>query len=240
MTDYKLALMTGIDIPIPECQVTIHQPKIREIALIGEDNFRVGAASFCIDKSVVNEDENVLKDLNNFHIFMTIMSQPETRDKKEAVLQLAQIIFPEYKFTITPQSILLLDSENQGTIIDSSNFNILQKVIQDICCLRSTSQEDFNPGSGKAREIAEKLKRGRQKIAEERKAEEGSFIINYISTLSVGLHIPLQQICELTIYQLYDLVQRYMLYISWDLDLRSRLAGGKPDKEVENWMKNIH
>lgn len=240
MIDYKLALMTGIDIPIPECQVTIHQPKIREIALIGESNYHVGAASFCIDKSMMNEDENVLKDLNNFHIFMTIMSQPETKDKKEAVQQLAQIIFPEHKFTITPQSILLLDSENQSKIIDSSNFDALQNIIRDMFCLRSASQEDFNPVSDKAREIAEKLKRGRQKIAEERNLENGSSIINYTSALSIGLHIPLQQICELTIYQLYDLVQRYMLYISWDLDLRSRLAGGKPDKEVENWMKNIH
>lgn len=240
MTDYQLALMSGIDIPIPECQVTIHQPKIREIALIGEANYHVGASSFCIDKSMIHEDQNVLKDLNNFHIFMTIMSQPETKDKKEAVLQLAQIIFPDYKFTITPQSILLRDTQNQSVIIDSSNFDQLQKVIRDICCLRSASQKDFNPISDKAKEIAEKLKRGRQRIAEERQSEEGSAIINYISTLAVGLHMPLQQICELTIYQLYDLIQRYMLYISWDLDLRSRLAGGKPEKEVDNWMKNIH
>jgi len=35
---------------------------------------------------------------------------------------------------------------------------------------------------------------------------------------------------NLTMYQLFDLVERYMLYINWDLDIRSRLAGGKPDK----------
>nr|DAN97188.1 MAG TPA: hypothetical protein [Caudoviricetes sp.] len=30
------------------------------------------------------------------------------------------------------------------------------------------------------------------------------------------------------------------MYMDWDIDLRSRLAGGKPDKNPENWMKNLH
>ena len=34
--------------------------------------------------------------------------------------------------------------------------------------------------------------------------------------------------------------QRYQLYISWDIDIRSRLAGAKPDDRPDNWMKNIH
>jgi hypothetical protein len=41
-------------------------------------------------------------------------------------------------------------------------------------------------------------------------------------------------------FQLYDLVERYHLWINWDLDIRSRLAGGKPDSKPDNWMKNIH
>jgi hypothetical protein len=39
----------------------------------------------------------------------------------------------------------------------------------------------------------------------------------------------LQDIMNLTLYQLYDLVERYKLYMSWDLDIKSRLAGGSPD-----------
>ena len=30
------------------------------------------------------------------------------------------------------------------------------------------------------------------------------------------------------------------LYLNWDIDLRSRLAGGKPDRHPDNWMKNLH
>ena len=30
------------------------------------------------------------------------------------------------------------------------------------------------------------------------------------------------------------------MYLNWDIDIRSRMAGAKVDKPVENWMKQIH
>ena len=52
--------------------------------------------------------------------------------------------------------------------------------------------------------------------------------------------MSLNDCLNLTMYQMYDLVERYSLYLNWDIDIRSRLAGAKGDKPVENWMKNIH
>jgi hypothetical protein len=34
--------MAGIDIPIQELQTTIHQPTIKEIAMIGEEEYFLG------------------------------------------------------------------------------------------------------------------------------------------------------------------------------------------------------
>jgi hypothetical protein len=31
-----------------------------------------------------------------------------------------------------------------------------------------------------------------------------------------------------------------MLYTGWDIDIKSRLAGAKPEKEPDDWMKNLH
>jgi hypothetical protein len=63
----------------------------------------------------------------------------------------------------------------------------------------------------------------------------------YLSALTIGISsMSLSDAMNLTIYQLYDLLERYSLYINWDLDIRSRLAGAKVDKPVENWMKSIH
>ena len=101
-------------------------------------------------------------------------------------------------------------------------------------------QQAFNPGNERAKEIAKKLMRGRQRIAEEKNEAGSSIFTQYLSILSVGLHQNLLDLIELTIYQLYDLIERFSLNLNWDIDIKSRLAGAKNEKEIENWMKNIH
>ena len=102
-------------------------------------------------------------------------------------------------------------------------------------------QQSFNPADEKAREIAEKLMRGRQRVAAQNGSSNASVFSQYLSILTIGLNsMSLQNLADLTMFQLYDLIERYNLYINWDLDIRSRLAGGKPDTKPDNWMKNIH
>ena len=50
MKDLRLALMTGIDIPIPECRLILHQPKIIEVAFLGDTDFYTGIQTLCLYK----------------------------------------------------------------------------------------------------------------------------------------------------------------------------------------------
>ena len=242
--DIRLALMCGTDIPIEECQLIVHQPTIKEIALIGEEDFLIGVQTFCIQKNMLlQEDKGLLDNTNNFQIFMTIMSQPETIDKKKAVQNIFSLFFPQYKITITPSSLIFRQEQSENILIDENNFNIIQDIISSICCLKNTlsGQENFNPADEKAREIAEKLMRGRKRVAAQKGEDNNSIFVQYLSILTVGMgSMSLQDIMNLTMYQLYDLVERYMLYINWDIDIRSRLAGATPNDKPDNWMKNIH
>ena len=240
--DIRLALMTGVDIPIPSCQLVVHQPSIKEISMIGETDFFVGAQCLTIEKSMHIKDESLLSTTSNFQIFMTIMTEQEQKDKKKNTLALLELIFPNDKIVFTPRA-LLINRKDENIIIDENNFEDLQEVFQQMFCLSAAGQQAFNPANEAARKIAEKLMRGRQRVAAQRQAEEGgngSILSQYLSVISVALHIPLQQVAELTMYQLYDLIERYSLYTNWDLDIRSRLAGGKPESKPDNWMKIIH
>ena len=240
--DTRLTLMCGTDYPVPQCQLIIHQPRIKEIAFIGEQDFFTGVQTLCIDKKLIIQDKGVLDTTNNFQIFMTIMSEKDTVDKKIAVQQLCEILFSDYKVIFTPRSMILSGKGNNITI-DESNFEYIQNAVTQICCLRSglSDQSTFNPADDKAAEIAKKLMRGRQRVAEQKGEKNTSIFSQYLSTLTVGLNsMSLQNLMDLTIFQLYDLIERYMLYINWDMDIRSRLAGGKPDSQPDNWMKNIH
>lgn len=234
--------MCGSDIPVPEIQMTIHQPKIKEIALIGEADFFVAIQCLNVNKDLLRQDKTLLQNTSNFQIFMTIMSEKETKDKKFATQQLLQLLFPGYKPVFTPRSILL-QGDGTSQMIDENNFEAFQEVIKQIFCVsnKNNQQAGFNPANEKAREIAEKLMRGRQRVAELNGSANASIFSQYLSILTVGLSsMSLKELMELTMFQLYDLVERYQLYISWDIDIRSRLAGAKPDDRPENWMKNIH
>ena len=240
--DIRLGLMTGIDLPIPELEVTIHQPSIKEISFIGEKDLFLGIQCLCIDKNIIeNSGESLLRETNNFQIFMTMMKEKEMADKKQASMQVLTLLFPRQNVLFTPRSIVL--QGDPQIMIDESNFNILQEYIKEIFCFKSNASQEmgFNPGNAAAKKIADKLMRGRQRVAELNGTAKASIFSQYLSMLTVGLDsMSLQDLMDLTMFQLYDLVERYQLYINWDIDIRSRLAGAKPDNKPDNWMKNIH
>lgn len=241
--DYRAALICGIDLPIPECQLIAHQPSISEIAFIGEADFFIGVQALCLYKSMFIEDKTLSDDITNFQIFMTIMMDKESKKQKNAVNMVLKLCFPEYKILITPNS-LIFNKEGQSQImIDEKNFDSLQSILRKIFCMKDgpMDQQAFNPGNAKAQEIAKKLMRGRDRIAAEKGGSNSSVFSQYISILTVGLSsMSMQDLTKLTMFQLYDLIDRYNLYVKWDLDIRARLAGAKPKEESDNWMKNIH
>lgn len=239
--DLRLALMYGLDLPIPECQLVIHQPTLREIAQVGETDFFTGIQYLSLSKTMFM-DESLLANATNFEIFMTIMSEEEGKEKKKAVQQVLFLLFPNKNVFFTPRALVVSDNEGSVTI-DNSNFESLQQIIRDICCANTgpSDQQSFNPADKKAKEIADKLMRGRQRVAAQKGTANSSVLTQYSSVLTVGLNsMSLKDIEELTIYQLYDLIERYMLRVNWEIDIQCRMSGGKPDSQADNWMKNLH
>ena len=242
MFDYRLALMTGVDFPIPELQLCIHQPTIKEISMLGEEVFFMGVQLLSINKDMYGEDELLLKGTSNFQLFMMMMNETVFQDRKNEVLAVLDLFFPNAKVAITPRS-LIINHDDIISIIDEGNFEILQQIVGQICCLKQEQEDKFNPESEQAKEIAAALMKARKKTAEAKNLERGneSMLGQYLSILTVGVNsMSLKDCIELTLFQVHDLVERYSLYMNWDLDIRSRLMGAKGDKPVENWMKPIH
>ena len=239
--DTRLAMICGTDIPVESCQLVLHQPRIEEIALIGERTFFSGAQTLCLHKAMFIEDKVLLATTTNFQIFMMIMSEKEAKEKKDAVIDVLTLLLPEYQVLFTPNS-MLLRKNDESILIDENNFEDLQAELRKIFCMNDgpMDQQSFNPANDKAKEIAKKIMAGRKKVAEQKGNANSSVFTQYISMLTIGLHISMLELKKLTMFQLYDLVERFMLWTNWDIDLRSRLAGAKPDEHPENWMKNIH
>lgn len=240
--DITLALMTGIDIPYPPLQLIFHSPTVKEIAYMGEQDFFTAAQYLCIDKNSISQDEKVLSNLSNFQILMKVLEQSSGREKRETIQTLLTLLFPKQQVLIMPRSINIIDKDNVR-MIDDSNFDDFQSVIKKILCMSNLSQGRnivYNPQGKKAREIAAKIMKGRQKIAAQKADSSGSVLTRYLSILQIGAQIPLSESMEYNLFQLFDQVERYSAYVEWDTDLRVRLAGGSPDKQVESWMRNLY
>ena len=210
MKDIDLALFTGVDIPIPECQLIIHQPTIKEISMIGEKYFFSGIQVLTIDVERLKQDGNNLSNTTNFQLFMKIMTEKEARETKAAVIDACSLLVPNSKITVTPRT-LLLNYNGTNIIIDEGNFEYFQDILRQVFCLKS-KEEDFNPVNEQARKIAEKIKKGKARVAKMKGEDIGSIYARYISSLVIGLHLPLDSLLNCTIYQIQDLLERFSLY----------------------------
>lgn len=241
MYDITLALMTGVDIPIIPLQATMHQPTIIEISKIGDADFFTGIQLLCLKKENFIQDKALRAQTTNFQLFIHSMNEKQLADKRACVEQALFLLFPQMRQVVFLPGSIILNFEQTTVNIDENNFEEIQNVLQKVFCLDKNEIKDFKPKEGKATEIAEKLARARKRVAAQKADGEGNMIAKYISVLTIGVpSMTFKDCCELTFYQLQDLVERYSLYLNWDLDIRSRLAGAKGDKPVEDWMKNIH
>lgn len=242
MTNFRndLVLLTGMDVSIPECQLVIHQPTLNEISMMGERDFFIAGTIICVSKNAFQELDNI--DISNLQLMMKIFG--ENQEKKILVQNLLTIMCPQYRVNFTPRSILFrpIDENDAMVVIDDNNFTHFQKAVKEVLCMSQSEKDNFNPQGEQAKAIAQKLMRARQRVAaqKEKDGNNGSTLAQYISTISVGLHLSIQEVSKFTLYQIYDLMERLGMYINWDIEIRAKMAGSTSDTKPENWMRKIH
>lgn len=239
-----LLFLSGNDIPFIEAQITIHQPRIREIAYIGEENFFTGCELINFSKNILSEQDKInLKDKTNFDILIAILKERNAvMQKNRNCLEMTlALFFPEYMIYITEKGILL-EKDEEKHLIDNNNFEIFKNIINQIVRYKKDNSNSYNPQGNLASKIAEKLNKRHQKLAELKKEEHKkiNILVRYVSILAVGEKKDMNELFNYSIYQLYDEFERYQLKMSNDAYIKAKLAGAKDLKEVEDWMKDIH
>jgi hypothetical protein len=163
-----LALIAGVDIPFIEAQISIHQPSIKEIGLIGERAFYAGCGILNFSKESLSPEDRVhLQHLSDFEILMSLLmtNSLEMKQNKINAIMVLSLLFPDYEIQFSLKEISL-KKEDEIRSINSYNFEKFKEIISAMFCLSGKgSEENYNPGGQKAREIAEKLMRGRQRVA---------------------------------------------------------------------------
>lgn len=240
----ELLLLSGNDVPFMEAEIAIHQPTLKEIAYIGEENFYSGCGVLNFSKDNLSEEDRInLRTKSDFEILMSMImdsSHPAMRKNAVNANMVLTLLFPGCRIKFSPKAIYLIN-EGESHSINSNNFENFKEILNAIFCLKGRGDEQsYNPGGELARKIAEKFKQRKQKIAEQQGEQKIAILSRYASILAVGEQKSLNDLMQYTVYQIFDEFERFELKEQFDLYIRAQLAGARDLKEVDNWKKDIH
>ena len=243
--DNELLLLSGEDIPFIEAQTVIHQPKLREISMVGERSFLSGTKFLTFTKNMLNEkDKTGLEDKTDFDIIMSIMCSSEKIKKKNDVTLLLSLLFPTSQIKYTNGEIVLMNNESGITRINNLNYEVFRNILSSMFCLNEVFGEDknYNPVGKRAEKIAAKLQAAKEKKLKKQNAETTKVAIysQYVSILAVGESKDINVLMNYTPYQIMDEFRRFQKKETYDMNIKVRLAGATDVDDVDNWMENIH
>ena len=187
-------------------------------------------------------DKIGLEDKQDFEIFMSMINDKNFLKFKTDSLKILTLLFPEYNIEVKSQAILFIKDDFK-TALNYNSYKEFKAIIEDMFCLKGAGNgDDYNPEKGRAEKIAEKLRKGKTKVAKLKglSTDKVAVFSNYISGLAVGLQLDINDIMNYTVYQLFDQYQRFIKKQHSDVYLKAKMAGATGLDEVDNWMDNIH
>lgn len=217
----ELLLLSGNDIPIEEIHLLLHQPTIKEIALIGEDKFFSGCEFLRFTKEKLSsEDRNRLENISNFEIIMSIMREknPNVQKQVACAMMVLSLLFPTYSIHMNYDKMSIdLQQEEMTFSLNKDTYDTFVKVLNEILFLEGgEAGTDYNPSGNLARQIADKLRDRQAKLAAAKGNDNQKVAIlsRYVSILAVGENKDMNSLLDYTVYQLFDEFKRYQLKLN--------------------------
>ena len=245
-------ILSGQPLPIKDANIFMTQPKIKDIVLFGEDDFLVAVQMLVSMEQFVDQIKQGNSELNiisDFQLLLIMVNEDPTI--KRMILELFTLIFPDYKVEFTENTIDFLFSadEEQQLVgrIHPFNFENLQNVLNDAFIPQGDNERepDYNPANDMAAQIAEKIKKGREKVHAQKATSEGehSLFADYCSTLSIGMHMDVGIFFNYTPFQLYDAYRRFFSKEQSDFYMRVTSMPMMDTSKMEappEWQRNLY
>lgn len=245
-------ILSGQPLPVLDANIFVTQPKIKDIVLFGEDEFLIAVQmlvsmeQFAEQVKRGNSELNIISD---FQLLLIMVTEDPTI--KKMVLDLFSLIFPDYNVEFTDNTIdfSIIEEEQKFIVgrIHPFNFENFQNVLNDAFIPQGDNERepDYNPANDMASKIAEKIKKGREKVHAQRAAEEGdhSLFADYCSTLSIGLHEDVNIFFNYTPFQLYDAYRRFFSKEQSDFYMRVSSMPMMDTSKMETppeWNRNLY
>lgn len=239
--DVQMKLLSGQTMYVED--IPIKPFSLGEVSSLGYSFFQgnVNVLLLTIDDMIDSIDDFEMSSMlkANKHQYKVFDMYSANEDMSEVLVSSLKMIFR------TDEVHLRADEDgNKKVVIDEKyeivrdNFDEVVKVIEvqnnpDF----SSSVDDYNPANDVARDIADKIKKGKEKANKSKAMESGGEGINLPDVISavsaMSNSINKLNIWDLTIYQLYDEFARINKIDSYRLQIQASMWSS--DVEIEHW-----
>ena len=245
-------ILSGQPLPVKDANIFVSQPKIKYIVQFGEDDFLVAIQMLVsIDQFAeqLKQGHSELNIISDFQLLLIMINEDFT--VKNMILNLFTLIFPNYEVNFGENTIDFFIQESDEKMIVGRihpfNFENLQNVLNDAFIPQGDNEREpeYNPANEMANKIAEKIKKGREKVHAQRSKEEGdhSIFADYCSTLSIGMQMNIDIFFNYTPFQLYDAYRRYFSKVQSDFYMRVSSMPMMDVSKMEvppDWQRNLY
>jgi hypothetical protein len=241
------AYLSGGPVYVQDCNIAVTPPSVKSIMIFGEEKFLMATQLFTKTDMFlrdVRQGNSELAKFNDFQLLLVILN--EEAKSKRLVKDYFELVFPDYHIELTESSINYTIEGRVVGRITPFNFEELQVITSELFEPYKDKKEEYNPVNDKAAEIAAKLKKGKQKIAELKgkgKQEDTSLFATYLSVLGVGLSIDMNILLSYTPFQLYDTFTRYFAKVQSDIYQQISMQPFADTSKIEapeEWYRNLY
>ncbi len=240
--------LSGGQVPIPDCGIFVTPPTVKQITQYGEDKFFQAVSLIAKLDDIVSEIKQGnpgLSNYDNFQILMTIVKEQE--DLKETLSSFFELVFPNFTVLFADKSMDFFIEGGQYPVGKIHTFNLasVKLTLSELFLPQNITDEEYNPVNEAAAKIAEKLKKAKEKIKKSKSVSEDnvSIIALYVSTLAVGMCMDINTLYNYTLFQIYDVYNRYWLKTKYDLYQKiatTPMMDVSKMEEPKEWAQNLY
>lgn len=242
--------LSGSAVPVKECNVLLHQPKVRDVALFGESRFYAACQMLADIPGFVKgikQGNTELNGRNDFQVFVEVLSVEET-GLFEVVKPLFALCCPDVE--VTPKR-KTLDFTKEGNVVGrltQMNYTSFSRTIRELYLPKEEDEDpeyNYDKNNKAAVALAEQIKKNRERLRKAKSSENtvGSILAFYTSCLSLGMGLDVNLFYNYTLFQLYDAFNRYTAKMVSDQFRQIQLMpfADTSDMEApETWMRNLY
>lgn len=265
----KLHILAGTPIPVRSMGTIISQPKIREIAAIGEDRYFTVLSLFQkanreeFKSEILKSEEARIKKENpdfemteddkreiefelditypsDFSVFIYLLKTfPDLKSSFESFLY---IIFPNLRKIAWVPTLNLTFAGEEAIDFTEDMFAEVKDIVLSSLNYRTAEEQraEFNPANNMASEIADKIKRAKEKRNTEVSSNSTeSPLADMSSILASSSNLSIQEVMDMTYPQLVIQYERSSLLLGFVNQIRASAFGGLDPDDIIDWTKTL-